>query len=194
MRKKERIIIMHNICYREYPESTPKQKIVDEVLKIVSRSGDGYGTDRITFRDVVCDNISAAQAYINDNDNAFYGGLAVKYYDFSNVKDNKKVDDLEKKIAETREKKSAFAVAHSVKSQKAAYIGCPKCGSKLSRERLRGNSCPLCSQELRAPSTLERLKSYDNRISEYEKQIAQERLKNKQKAKVMWLVKFEYHS
>lgn len=184
---------MHNICYREYPESTPKHEIVDKVLKIVSTSGDRYGTDRITFHDVVCDNYSAAQAYINTKDNGFYDGHAVKYYDFSKVKDNKRVEDLEKKIAETRDKKRAFSDAHSVKSQKAAFIGCPKCGSKLSRERLRGNSCPLCSQDLRAPSTLERLKSYDNRISEYEKQIAQERLKNKKKARVMWLVKFEYH-
>ena len=185
---------MHNICYREYPENTPKQKIIDDVVKTVSRSGDGYGTDRITFRDVVCDNISVAQTYINDNDNAFYGGLAVKYYDFSNVKNNKKVEELEKKISETLVKKNEFAVAHSVKSQKAAFIGCPRCGSKLSRERLYGNNCPLCGKELRAQSTLERLKGYDNRISEYKKQIAQEQLKNKKKAKVMWLVKFEYHS
>lgn len=184
---------MHNIRYREYPENTTKQKITDDVLRIVSSSGDGYGTDRIAFSDVVCDNYDAAHTYIQKIDKGFYDGLAVKYYDFSKVKGTKKVDDLEKKIAETREKKSAFADAHSVKSQKAAFIGCPKCGSKLSRERLRGNSCPLCGMDLRAPSTLERLKSYDTRISEYEKQIAEERQKNKKKARIMWLVKFEYH-
>lgn len=186
---------MHNICYREFPEGTPKQKIVDTVLNIVARSGDGYGTDRIQFfDDPICDNESAAHEYINGFDRAFYGGYAVRYYDFSKVKDPKKVAELEDKILKTMANKRVFAEAHSVKNQKAAFIGCPKCGSKLSRERLRGNDCPLCCTDLRSESTLNRLASYDKRIDEYNRQIAQERLKEKKKAKVMWLVKFEYHS
>lgn len=186
---------MHNICYREYPESISKREITDKVIAIVARSGDRYGTDRIKFcDDPICDNISAAQEYIREIDSAFYGGYAVRYYDFSKVKNPKKVDELEKKIQEILEKKKAFADAHSVKKQKAAFIGCPKCGSKLNRERLRGNDCPLCWNDLRSESTLNRLASYDNRIDEYKKQIKKERLKDKKKAAVMWLVKFEYHS
>lgn len=186
---------MHNIEYREFSESTPKQEIVDYVLKNVSRSGDGYGTSHIKFcSDVICDNISAAQAYINEIDHDFYGGYAVRYYDFSQVKDPKKVGELEQKVREIMAKKRAFAEAHSVKSQKAAFVGCPKCGSKLNRERLRGNDCPLCWTDMRAASTLERLASYDKRMDEYHRQIQQERLKNKKKARVMWLVKYEYHS
>lgn len=186
---------MHNICYREYPESTSKREITESVIRIVARSGDGYGTDSIKFcDDVICDNYGAAQTYLEAIDTAFYGGYAVRCYDFSKVKDPKKVGELEKKIAETLANKKAFAEAHSIKNQKAAFIGCPECGSKLNRERLHSNQCPLCYQELRSASTMERLASYDNRIAEYHEQIKQERLKNKKKAAVMWVVKFEYHS
>jgi hypothetical protein len=185
---------MHNVCYREFSDSTPQREIVDTVLNIVARSGDRYGTDRIKFFDPICDNVSAAHEYIKEFDRDFYGGYAVRYYDFSKVKDPQKVEELEKKIRETLEKKKAFADAHSVKNQKAAFIGCPKCGSKLNRERMRGNDCPLCYSDLRSESTLNRLASYDKRIDEYNHKIDQERLKEKKKAKIMWLVKFEYHS
>lgn len=186
---------MHNVCYREFPESTPKREIGDIVCKIVARSGDRYGTDKIHFfDDPICENVSAAHEYIKERDHEFYGGYAVRYYDFSNVKDPKKVAELEDKILKTMASKRAFAEAHSVKKQKAAFVGCPKCGSRLSRERMRGNDCPLCWTDLRSESTLKKLASYDERIKEYNSKIDQERLKNKKYAKVMWLVKFEYHS
>jgi transcription initiation factor IIE alpha subunit len=81
-----------------------------------------------------------------------------------------------------------------VKNQKAAYIGCPNCGSKLNKERLRSEYCPLCNGDLRAVSTLERIESYKKRIADYEAKIKEERLKRKNKAEIKWLVKFEYHS
>jgi hypothetical protein len=186
---------MHNGCYREFPENTPKQKMVDYVLEIVARSGDGYGTDRIKFfDDPICDNSEAAQKFIEERDRDFYGGYAVRYYDFSKVKDNKKVEELRKKINETIAKENEFVAAHSVKNQKAVLIGCAGCGSKLSREHLRGNRCPLCHSDLRSASTLERIESYEKRIAGYQSQIDQEKLKDKKKANIMWLVKFEYHS
>ena len=186
---------MHNICYREFEEKTPKQVMVETVRGIVARSGDGYGTDRIKFfDDPICDNSGAAQEFIAEKDKEFYGGYAVRYYDFSEVKDSKRVEELREKLRETNAKLNEFADAHSVKNQKAAFIGCACCGSKLSRVHLRNNRCPVCYDDLRSSSTLERIESYNKKIEGCQKQIHQERLKDKKKAKIMWLIKFEYHS
>lgn len=186
---------MHNVCYRDFPESTSRKEITDTICGIVARSGDGYGTDKIMFFvDPICDNENAAEEYIKKIDRDFYGGYAVRYYDFSGVKDSQKVKELEDKIVEIFAKKRAFADAHSVKNQKAAFVGCACCGSKLNRERLNNNRCPVCFDDLRSESTLNKLASYDSRIDECNRKIDQERLKNKKKAPIKWLVKFEYHS
>lgn len=186
---------MHNIEYREYAENTPVREIIADVVSIVSRNGDGYGTDHLTFfDDVVCDNFSAAQEYIRSRDKDFYGGYAVRYYDFHNVKDSAKIEELRKKITETANKRNEFAKAHSVRSQKAAFIGCSVCGSKLNKDMLCTEKCPLCHEDLRSESTLARIEGYNKRIAEYRGKIEQERLKSKKQATVMWLVKFEWHS
>ena len=186
---------MHNICYREFHENTAKQKMVDTVLGIVARSGDRYGTDKIKFfDDPICDNSNAALDFIKQKDQDFYGGYAVRYYDFSQVKESKKVEELRKKIKDVAEKQREFAAAHSVKNQKAAFVGCSCCGSRLNRERLNNNRCPVCFEDLRSASVLEKIDGYSKRIEGYRSQIEQERMKDKKKAKIMWLVKFEYHS
>lgn len=184
----------HCIMCEPLAESYSKREIVDLVINHVAHSGDRYGTDNVRFpTDKIFENREAAEQYINSIDKGWYDGIAVKYLDFSDVKDSSKTKDLQEKINEVAAKKKEYVAAHSVKAQKAAYIGCPECGSKLNKERLRGESCPLCSTDLRAASTLERIASFDNRINEYRKKIKAEKEKDKKKAKVMWLVKWEYH-
>lgn len=186
---------MHNIMYETYPEKTSEKAITEDVLHYVQNHGDMYGTDRVQFpTSMVFDNYEAAQNYIDSIDHDFYGGYAVKYYDFSKMKFTKKIEELQVKIKDVQTKWQEYEQAHSVKNQKAVFIGCPECGSKLNRERLKAERCPLCHAELRAKTTLERLASFESRIREYEKRIGEERMKEKKKAEVKWLVKFEYHS
>lgn len=186
---------MHNIIYNEYPEKYSENQIEKDVINTVHCSGDGYGTDRIAFKTFkVFENRQTARQYIESIDNDFYGGYAVKFYDFSNVKENKKMLDYRNKIEEIQAKRNEYIESHSIKKQKASYIGCSSCGSKLNKDRLRGEKCPLCYHDLRAVSTLERIASYDKRIEEYRSKIEEERQKDKKKAVVKWLVKFEYHS
>lgn len=186
---------MHNIRHETFPEKTSQQKIVDHVRYVVTHNGDRYGTENVKFFDSkICDNYDAAEDFIREKDQDFYGGYAVRFYDFSKVKSTKKIDELNEKIKEMYAKKKEYAAAHSVKTQKATLIGCSHCGSKLSREHLKGEKCPLCGTDLRAATTLERLTSFDARIKECEKKIKQEQLKAKNKAEVKWLVKYEWHS
>lgn len=186
---------MHNIMYDVYAEKTTKQAITEKVSYDVRHSGDGYGTETVQFpTSNVFETYEAAQNYIESIDKDFYGGYAVKFYDFSKVKNTKKIDELEAKIRDTHTKRNEYEKVHSVKNQKAAFIGCSKCGSKLSREMLRSEKCPLCYTDLRANTTLERLSSFDSRVKEYRKKIDEERIKEKKKAEIKWLVKYEYHS
>ena len=184
----------HAIQYHEYPATWSLQKVVDDVLDYVRHSGDRYGTDRLrTPTDTVFESRSDAEAFIDRVDRHDYDGIAVKFLDYSEVKDSKKITELRSKIAETVKKKDEYIKEHSVKNQKAAFIGCSSCLSKLNKEKLRGEHCPLCNTDLRSPSTLERIASFHKRVEEYSAKIEQEQKKEKSKAKVKWLVKFEYH-
>ena len=185
---------MHNIIHWTYPEKTSTVQIKTEVINYVRSHGDGYGTDNIRFLDDIFESEDQAYSYINEIDNGFYGGYGVKFYDYSKVKDTKKITELKSKLAEIMHKQSEYINAHHVKDFKASFIGCSKCGSKLSKEYLISDKCPVCHNDLRAESTLERIASFKNRAKECQEKILQETQKQKDKANIFWLVKFEYHS
>ena len=185
---------MHAINREVYPGTWTLQKIADDVIRYVQSHGDGYGTDRLRFpTEQVFDNINEAHAYIDNHDKGWYDGIAVKFLDYTGVSATKKITEYEAKIAELVHKKKEYIKAHSVHTQKAAYIGCAECGSKLNKDKLRGEHCPLCGKDLRADTTLERINSFDVRVSELNVKIADERKKQKAKATVKYLVKYEYH-
>lgn len=184
----------HCIKHNTYSATWTLQKIEQDVFDYVAHSRDRYGTDRVRMpTDKVFDTYEEAEAYICKIDNGDYDGIAVKFLDFSEVKESARIKELRAKIADTVQKQKEYIAAHSVKKQKAAYIGCRSCGSKLNKEKLRGERCPLCNTDLRADSTLERIDSFKTRVDEYTKKITLEQLKQKKKAKIQWLVKFEYH-
>lgn len=184
----------HCIMHNTYPSTWTLKQVQADVVEYVRHNGDRYGTNSVRVpTEKVFDTHAEAEAYIEKVDRHDYDGIAVKFLDFSNVKDTAKIEGLRAKIRETVQKQNDYIASHSVKKQKAAYIGCSSCGSKLNKEKLRGERCPLCNTDLRAKSTLERIASFHAKVEEYDKKIVQEQLKQKKKAKVMWLVKYEYH-
>lgn len=186
---------MHNIIHWTYPEKTSINKIESDVVNYVHTHGDRYGTDRIVMlSNKPFDNEKQAKSYIDEMDRDFYGGYAVKFYDYSNAKKTKKIDELKAKLLELSKNRDEYISAHHVKEFKASFIGCAKCGSKLSRQHLISDKCPVCRNDLRAESTLERIASFEKRIKECKEKIQQEIEKQKDKANIKWLVKFEYHS
>ena len=186
----------HDILYRTLPGTYTLKQVADFVDEYVKGHGDHYGTNAVRCPNhmALLPNYEKAYDYICSVDRGDYDGIAVQYADFSHIKDSAKVDELRKKVAEIGKKKMEFIEAHSPKAQKAAFISCSECGSKLNREKLSGYVCPVCRTDLRAPSTLERIDAFNRRIAEYNKKIAAERSKDQKKAKIMWLVKFEYHT
>lgn len=185
---------MHNIIYLTYPEKTDKNKIEKDVIKYVKSHGDRYGTDSIRFLYDVFENEEEARAHIDDIDKGFYDGYGAKFYDYSSVKETKKINELKSKLAEILHTQSVYIDTHHVKNFKASFIGCSKCGSKLNRQHLTCDKCPVCHNDLRAESTLERIANFKKRAQECQEKIMQETQKQKNKAEIKWLIKFEYHS
>lgn len=186
---------MHNIIYRSYPEKSTHESIIRECLKIVRSNGDRYGTTGIRFLEgSICDNRESAIDYIAARDRGDYDGLAVRYYEFGKVPETKRVTDLRAKFAEVEKARREFQAAHLPAVAKAEYVGCRNCGSKVNREYLRHCLCPVCHTDLRSSSVLERLRKYENQLNDLQEKINAELLKSREKASVLWLVKFEYHS
>lgn len=185
----------HEIKYMVCKEDVSRQSVMDDIQAYARRHGDGYSS-YVTWHERVppLNSYEEAQKFINEHDNGNYDDHAVRYYDYRNVPDSAKVKKIQEQIQELRKAKAEWIRSHSVKVQKAQYIGCPKCGSKLSKEHLRGESCPLCGKDLRSGYILEKIEWYDNKINMCYNAIQEEKAKQKNKAEVMWLVKFEFHN
>lgn len=183
----------HNITYTSLPSHLTRDEVTSRVFYAVARNGDA-GTSRIEFySDKIFDSYDEAKEFIVKVDHGYYGGYAVKYRDYNKMTPNAAVVALQKKASDTLKKKDAFATEHSVQNMKPAFIGCPNCGSKLNRSRIRGQVCPLCLVDLRSQSTLTRLRGFDEKYRELQDKILEEQKRQKDKAEIRWLVKYEYH-
>ena len=189
----------HAIYYLDFEENVSKDKIVAEANEMAEYESDSRSglPGNIRWLNHICDNREQAHEFIEKNDDGWYDQLAVKYRKYPPCTPTKALLKLKERLEKEREKKSAYAKAHSIASFKIEFIGCPHCGSKLKRTLLRGNSCPLCGTELRSKTTMETLKRYKENIQNLEKQIYEEECKinkrNIKNSKLMWLVKIEYH-
>lgn len=106
---------MHNILYRTFSIKTPLQSISDKVRYIVTHNGDRYGTERVNFHEnQIFNNEEEAREYIHEHD-GFYKGIAVKYYDYSNVKNTQTIDELEARLSENQKQKDKATVQWLVK-------------------------------------------------------------------------------
>lgn len=92
---------------------------------------------------------------------------------FYGRKQTKKTGELEEKKKKLINKLADYEQAHSIKGLKAQYIACPTCGSKLKRELLCDEKCPvpLCRKDLRSESVLRTIEKYRFDIFHLEEQI-----------------------
>lgn len=185
---------MHNIIYKIHPKNTTRETMLSVATKIAREDGDGYSSRFTLHSGVVYDCEDDAIEAIEGFDNGWYDDHAVLFRDLSTVKKTREIENLEERLTKLREEKRAFEKDSSVSTRSSEFIGCPCCGSKLARTRLRSNTCPLCATDLRSETTLKRLSRYNERIKEVENKILEAKKKQKNSAPVMWLQKIEYHS
>lgn len=189
----------HNIEYGIYKENINKDKVQkewDNYVRIADRAEGASGLGKaIRWAEGVAPLNSEEDAYdwVKSHDKGWYDQLAVRFYDVEAV-NTAKLDELRKKCSDAQKK---WAVKNNVlvrDTRTSAYIGCAKCGSKLSRVHLNRNRCPLCGEDLRSATELKALDNLSKKIDTLKEQARKEEAKQKKKAPVKWLVKIEYHT
>ncbi len=184
----------HIVGYLEVSEKCNRTDVLSRIMEEAEREGDGY-PGWVKWHEEVSplENRDAAERWISDHDKGWYDDHAVRFYSYYKAKQTKKMEEYQSKIKETRDKADKYVVEHSVRKQKAAYIGCGKCGSKIAEEYLRSEYCPVCRNDLRSKTTIDTLNGYEEKIKSLQQKIEEEKKKQKDARVTLWLVKYEYH-
>lgn len=115
----------------------------------------------------------------------------VAFRDLESVNKTKRIIELKEKIESESEKKIRYSLDNNVKDQKADFIGCHKCGSKINKTYIQANRCPVCDFDLRSDTFKKRLAGYQQKIDKLVQELNKEKKKNTQKAPVKYLVMYE---
>lgn len=138
-----------------------------------------------------------AREAIEKADDNWYDQIACKYYHYPNLVYSKKYLGIEERLKEWNKKLYTLQDTIHYKNVKASFISCPKCNSKINKEFIRSNFCPVCRNDMRPKTTLDTIKRYEEIILNLRIDLNNElrHLQEKQRknAKIMWLVKIEYH-
>ena len=192
----------HNIRYGVYPENVNKRSVQSHWDSVAAHEdymegASGLGSD-IRWLEFVCADEKSAEEYIKNHDKGWYDCLAVKFKKVDNVKKTKKHEDLERRYNETVTQLSQIEGTVFCKDFKSQYLGCKKCGSKLNKDYMKSNKCPLCGEDMRSDTVLKNIARLKALEKELGKAIREEELKLAEKVgkkcEILWLVKVEYHT
>ena len=190
----------HNVEYHTYPENCDKSKVENEINKYVSHctyaEGGGGLPSAIRWNDnKIYANRDEAEEAISKMDDGWYNQIAVKFKELPRDVTSAKFESLYNKKVEVVKKARTLNSEVQVKSMKSQYVSCKKCGSKLNKDFLKTNYCPLCQNDMRSDTIKNKLDTYKVKLIDLDKQLSEEykRLTEK-KGEVKWLVKIEYHT
>lgn len=186
----------HVYDFAVFPEKTSKEKMFKSSQEFaffnVDREENPSGSyfNQWIQHSEVLDSESEAESFLNRQ--GIYVDGCVRFRE--PAKPSAKMINLEERIKTTRQKKHKFDKVHNVTSRKSAFIGCNNCGSKIARNYLRGDYCPVCNKDLRAEYIVKKLKEYDEKIEFLKEEYKKEKKKQaKKRSVVKWLVKTEVH-
>lgn len=186
----------HSIEYADYPESVNKKKVQQMWNHTAACEGWQEGVrglpGEIEWLPVICGTYEEAKDYIQQRDDGNYRQLAVRYRAPADEAPQYLVD-ARLALGESRMRLSKANAFH-FSTAKSAFIGCKACGSKLSREHLRSNFCPLCRADLRPASKLAEVKRVQAVVQKAEKRLEDAEKRAAANGKLRWLVKVEYHT
>lgn len=195
----------HNVKHYTYPENVDKKQAEASINEFVThatwREHEGFGNTLerpIRWIDQILPDYDSAMRFIESHDKGWYDQLAVKYREGAPVKTSKKLDALRQKCIEAEK---AYREAESkvvAKDFKAQLVTCKGCNSKLNKDYLKRNACPLCGTDMRSDTEKKRVARLKELWQKAQKSVEAEetamRKKNQQPPKVKWLVKIEYHT
>lgn len=102
------------------------------------------------------------------------------------VGESKKMKDIRERIEEEQRKYEEYGKKHSVLTFKAAYVSCPKCMSKLNKEYLKTDKCPVCRSDMRSDTTKATLERYQKKIASLKKEYEEQKKIPKNKKYVLF--------
>ena len=188
---------MHNIEYYTYSEDIKRDYVQKKLnarvmAETVQEGGHGLEPIRWLDREPICNDYEDAQALIEKRDRKWYDQLAVRYYEPERGFSNKTLEGLKKKTVAAFEAYRAKDFVWA-KTLKAEYVGCKQCGSKIKRDYIRTNFCPVCRADLRPETTLKAVAAAETKWHKMQAAEA-DYINAHAKRYVKWLVKIEYHT
>lgn len=141
----------------------------------------------------VFDSEEDAEEYCNSKSHLWARNynVMVPFRDTSCAKNTKRIQTLEERKNKEIEKLTEYQKTHSIASFKSKLITCPKCESKINKNYIHNDICPLCRTDLRSDTTKTTLARYKSKIKKLEKEIVQEKAKQKEKLPIHYLVMYE---
>ena len=189
---------MHEINYLHFDYKTSRKAIYAECESEAARNRDySCPLDPIDYYDKQFNSEEEAKEFIDKIDKNWYHQIAVSYRYQKDFKPSKALEKLKERLEKAHHDYYQAEGAFHFKSHKSQTVGCSKCGSKLALAYLKRNTCPLCGNDLRPTTTLDKIaklkSNYDKLCKEYKAKEHEERMKSIKKAELYWLVKIEYH-
>lgn len=160
----------------------------------------------VRFKSITLNSYEEAEAYLEKNTDR--DAIAVRYKEYPEVK-SKKATDLKRRIDEYNNRINELDRPH-YEGVKQATVKCKHCGASLptkycgASEYLGGgkhrgfkNNCPVCGEDLRPQSVLDKISKYRKTIAELAEQgrdeVKAQNEKNAKKAKIKWAVCVDVH-
>lgn len=196
----------HIIDYGTYPEKVAKSSVQAGWNEVAKGAGYIEGSsglpNKIRWLDITLNSYEEAKEYIDKVDKGWYDCVAVKYknIDMSSIKPTKKLQELQDRYYRLEKEYKEMSSTVECRTFKSQLITCKQCDSKLNKDYMKSNKCPLCGNDIRSDTTKKRIKAkYDNLVDvrkqlELEnKKLSTKKVKQVNNANIYWLVKVEYH-
>lgn len=187
----------HNIRYSEYPEKVNKKEVQakwDHYVEMEDWQEGASGLPNpIRWLDKCYDSFDEAQKAIERLDNGWYDQLAVKYVSRTQDHDNVKLNELRTAATDAMAEFNKRDKSLYPKTLQANLITCKKCNSKLAKDYLKTNFCPVCHADLRPEHIIKSIKAAEDKWKREQKKIEDYTSKHGKK-EIRWLVKIEYHT
>lgn len=188
----------HNIHHADYPLNVNKKAVQAEWDDYAAHEDWQEGCTGLDknirwIESPIYSSYEEALKAVEKLDRGWYDQLAVKYYDRIPEKDDKKLSKIkEETILAMKEYNKRNEALYS-KTLKANLITCKRCNSKLSKEYLKSNFCPVCHADLRPDHILNSIRAAKDKWTRKQEAVKDYVVKHGKK-ETRWLVKIEYHT
>lgn len=173
-----------------------RAQIVDRVrhnadLEEFSNMGEDIGNITPIYPpESCCRSLQSAEEWYENSYAAFHRPYQkyIPFLDTDSLPNNKRLLTLEKRLQDEISKRNAYYNAHNVQNLQAKYIGCKHCGSKVNKDYIHNNSCPVCHNNMLSDTVQKRLDALNARIDGLKTSIVAEKERRAAKAPTRYLV------